>query len=206
MRASTIFASAATLVSAVSAGAIPTFAKRYNVTEAWGSWDITNITVTAHNSNSGVDFQVWWDQGNSGPVRCSASGYSIDADKWYRCEVREGHADSFNFNLNQGWTSKSLSFPKQPLFDTDSLRLQSCPSPRTSTRLAPLPTSTAALPSTSSGATAAPAPRAPLRTSPSPFSPSPPLCPTAPPPAPSTLRKKVRYLDAWKRKGVKEKP
>lgn len=107
MHATTFFASAAALVSAVSAGTIPTFAKRYNVTEAWGQWQVTNLTFSDHPSSDSINFQVWWDNGYSGPVRCSASEYNLQTDVWHRCEVREGHADSFSFALQENWDSKS---------------------------------------------------------------------------------------------------
>lgn len=109
MHATTFFASAAALVSAVSAGTIPTFAKRYNVTEAWGQWQVTNLTFSDHPSSDSINFQVWWDNGYSGPVRCSASEYNLQTDVWHRCEVREGHADSFSFALQENWDKIAIS-------------------------------------------------------------------------------------------------
>ncbi|EOD48394.1 hypothetical protein UCRNP2_4861 [Neofusicoccum parvum UCRNP2] len=119
MRASTIFATAAAMVSAVSASAIPAFAKRYNVTEAWGSWEITNVTISNHPSSDSINFLVWWDNGYSGPVTCSASDYSLGSNTtWRRCEVRDGHADSFSFNINQNFDQLSLS---QDLYQIGSI-------------------------------------------------------------------------------------
>ncbi|OJD36372.1 uncharacterized protein BKCO1_1200093 [Diplodia corticola] len=116
MRASTFFAAAATLATAVSAAAVPTFAKRYNVTEAWGEWQVTNFTASSHPSNANVDFQIWWNQGYSGPAKCSVNGLTVGGDGvWYDCE---SDASPFRFSLNQDWNQLSLS---QNLYQTGSI-------------------------------------------------------------------------------------
>ncbi|EKG17173.1 hypothetical protein MPH_05627 [Macrophomina phaseolina MS6] len=109
MHASTFFASAAALVSVASAGTIPTFAKRFNVTEAWGQWQVTNLTFYDSPSSDSLSFQLWWDNGYSGPVQCSASLYSIQDDSWYRCAAREGYGDNLAFALSENWENISIS-------------------------------------------------------------------------------------------------
>lgn len=110
MRASTFFAAAAALATTVSAGMVPTFAKRYNITQAWGEWEVTNFTASSHPSSSSIDFLIFWDKGNSGPVHCNANGYSVGGEgNWYACESNNTPSGNFHFSLNQDWNSKSSS-------------------------------------------------------------------------------------------------
>ncbi|KAB2576802.1 hypothetical protein BFW01_g7806 [Lasiodiplodia theobromae] len=110
MRASTFFAAAAALATTVSAGMVPTFAKRYNITQAWGEWEVTNFTASSHPSSSSIDFLIFWDKGNSGPVHCNANGYSVGGEgNWYACESNNTPSGNFHFSLNQDWNNLSLS-------------------------------------------------------------------------------------------------